>query len=69
MKRYAVVFEESAQTDVRSSYDWGCRVWGKKKRNSGSDNCGQQSQDNSALYLEVFRSRRKTMSSLRKFGR
>jgi plasmid stabilization system protein ParE len=31
MKRYAVVFEESAQTDVRSSYDWGCRVWGKKE--------------------------------------
>jgi plasmid stabilization system protein ParE len=31
MKRYAVVFEESAQADVRGSYDWGCRVWGKKE--------------------------------------
>jgi len=31
MKRYAVVFEESAQTDVRESYDWGCRAWGKKE--------------------------------------
>ena len=31
MKRYAVVFEESAQTDVRESYDWGCRAWGKRK--------------------------------------
>ena len=31
MKRYAVVFEESAQQDVRGSYDWGCRVWGKKE--------------------------------------
>jgi len=31
MKRYAVVFEESAQADVRKSYDWGCRVWGKKE--------------------------------------
>jgi len=30
MKRYAVVFEASAQADVRQSYDWGCRVWGKK---------------------------------------
>jgi len=30
MKRYAVVFEESAQTDVRKSYDWGCRFRGKK---------------------------------------
>lgn len=31
MKRYDVVFEDSAQTDVRGSYDWGCRVWGKKE--------------------------------------
>jgi plasmid stabilization system protein ParE len=31
MKRYAVVFELSAQVDVRGSYDWGCRVWGKKE--------------------------------------
>jgi plasmid stabilization system protein ParE len=30
MKRYAVVFEESAQADVRESYNWGCRVWGKR---------------------------------------
>lgn len=29
MKRYATVFEESAQTDVRESYDWGRRRWGK----------------------------------------
>jgi plasmid stabilization system protein ParE len=31
MKRYAVVFEESAQADVRESYNWGCRVWGKRE--------------------------------------
>lgn len=31
MKRYDVVFEESAQADVRGSYDWGCRGWGKKQ--------------------------------------
>ena len=31
MKRYAVVLEPSAQEDVRGSYDWGCRVWGKKE--------------------------------------
>ena len=29
MKRYAVVFEESAQADVRESYGWGWRIWGK----------------------------------------
>ncbi len=31
MKRYDVVFEESAQEEVRESYDWGCRVWGHKE--------------------------------------
>ena len=31
MKRYAVIFEDSAQADVRDSYDWGCRVWGKRR--------------------------------------
>jgi plasmid stabilization system protein ParE len=31
MKRYAIVFEESAQADLRRSYDWGYRVWGKKE--------------------------------------
>ena len=31
MKRYAIVFEESAEADVRVSYDWGCRVWGKRE--------------------------------------
>jgi plasmid stabilization system protein ParE len=29
MKRFVVVFEESAQSDVRESYDWGRRTWGK----------------------------------------
>lgn len=31
MKRYAVVFEESAQADVYESYDWGRRTWGKRE--------------------------------------
>ena len=31
MKRYSVVFEIAAQADVRGSYDWGYRVWGKKE--------------------------------------
>ena len=31
MKRYQIVFEQSAQADVRKSYDWGYRVWGKKE--------------------------------------
>ena len=31
MKRYAVIFETSAQENVRESYDWGCQAWGKKE--------------------------------------
>jgi plasmid stabilization system protein ParE len=31
MKRYAVVVEETAQADLRASYDWGCLVWGKRE--------------------------------------
>jgi len=31
MKCYRVIFEESAQENVRDSYDWGCRVWGKRE--------------------------------------
>ena len=29
--RYAVVFEESAQANLRQSYDWGCRNWGRQQ--------------------------------------
>src|SRR5713226_1962804 len=31
MKRFVVIFEDSAQQDVRGSYEWGCRAWGKRK--------------------------------------
>src|SRR5689334_13399517 len=31
MKRYLVIFETTAQENVRESYDWGCRSWGKKE--------------------------------------
>jgi len=31
MKRYVVIFEDSAQTNVRESFDWGCRAWGKRE--------------------------------------
>ena len=31
MKRYAVVVELTAQADVRGSYEWGCRAWGKRE--------------------------------------
>ena len=26
-----MIFEETAQSDVRGFYDWGCRVWGKRE--------------------------------------
>lgn len=31
MKRFEVIFELTAQADVRGSYEWGCRVWGKRE--------------------------------------
>jgi plasmid stabilization system protein ParE len=31
MKRYVVIFEDSAQVNVRDSFDWGCRAWGKRE--------------------------------------
>lgn len=31
MKRYEVIIEEPAQENVRESYDWGCRNWGKRE--------------------------------------
>ena len=31
MKRYEVIIEESAEENVRQSYDWGCRTWGKRQ--------------------------------------
>ena len=31
MKRYVVIFEDSAQINVRESFDWGCRAWGKRE--------------------------------------
>ncbi len=31
MKRYVVIFEDSAQADVRRSFHWGCRAWGKRE--------------------------------------
>lgn len=31
MKRYEVIIEDSAQENVRESYDWGCRAWGKQQ--------------------------------------
>jgi plasmid stabilization system protein ParE len=31
MKRYGVIIEDSAQKNVRESYDWGCRTWGKRQ--------------------------------------
>jgi plasmid stabilization system protein ParE len=31
MKKYAVIFEEPAQANIRESYEWGCRAWGKSQ--------------------------------------
>jgi plasmid stabilization system protein ParE len=31
MKKYTVIFHPDAETDIDSSYQWGCRVWGEKR--------------------------------------
>lgn len=31
MKRYVVIFEDSAQENVRESFDWGSRFWGSRE--------------------------------------
>ena len=31
MKKYKVVFHADAETDIHSSFEWGCRAWGSEK--------------------------------------
>ena len=31
MKKYKVILHPDAETDIRSSFEWGCRVWGEKR--------------------------------------
>jgi plasmid stabilization system protein ParE len=31
MKRYVVIFEDSAQANVEESFEWGSRAWGKRE--------------------------------------
>ena len=33
MQKYKVLFHADAQTDIVSSYEWGCRVWGRERAN------------------------------------
>ena len=30
MKKYKVIFHSDAETDINSSFEWGCRTWGQK---------------------------------------
>jgi plasmid stabilization system protein ParE len=34
MKTFAVIFHPEAETDIRSSYQWGRGVWGEQKAKS-----------------------------------
>ena len=31
MKKYTVVLHPDAETDISSSYEWGCQVWGEQR--------------------------------------
>ena len=33
MQKYKVLFHADAQTEIVSSYEWGCRVWGRERAN------------------------------------
>jgi len=31
MKKFTVILHPDAETDITSSYEWGCRVWGEQR--------------------------------------
>ncbi len=69
MKRYAIIFEDSAQADVRESYDWGRRTWGKHESQQWVRQLRKVVSEQLAVVPKAFRSRLKMMNSPRKFGR
>jgi len=30
MRKYQVILHPDAETDIKSSHEWGCRAWGRK---------------------------------------
>ena len=69
MKRYAVVFEESAQADVRDSYEWVAVFGESAKHNNGCDNFGQQFLASLLSCRRVSRLHLKMMNSRKRFVR
>ena len=59
MRRYVVVFEESAQSDVRESYDWGRRAWGKNEAQQWVRQFRKAVREQLAVCLEPFPSPRR----------
>ena len=31
MRKYKVILHADAEADIQSSFEWGCRTWGRKK--------------------------------------
>jgi plasmid stabilization system protein ParE len=67
MKRYAVIFEDSAQADVLESYDWGCRIWGKREAQQWLRQLRTAVSKQLRVIPKVFPSRLKTTSSPKRF--
>ena len=68
MKCYVIIFEESGQADVRESYDWGRRTWGKHKARQWIPQLRTAVSEHLAIVRKAFRLRLKMMISPKKLG-
>jgi plasmid stabilization system protein ParE len=66
MKRYVVIFEDIAQSDLRASYDWGCGLWGKREAQRWLRELRTAVVEQLEVVPEHFHWRLKTINSLRK---
>ena len=69
MKRYVVIIEESAQADVRESYNWGRRRWSKYQAQRWVHQLRTAVLEQLGVVPKAFLLHLKMMSSPRKFGR
>ncbi len=69
MKRFFVIFEDSAQADVRESYDWGCRAWGKREAQHWVRQLRTAAFKQLGVVPKAFPLAPKTMSSQKRFVR
>jgi plasmid stabilization system protein ParE len=69
MKRYVVRFEDSAQADVRESYQWGVHVWGKREAQRWAHQLRTAVLEQLSVVPKAFPLAPETTSSRKKFAR